>query len=318
MIRLIGSEFLRARSRRIVPMMTVGAVFGVLVGVVISTIVSNEAKPTTEQVRRAERAYERDLERCLEGNLYPLEGSVFTTYEEFCAENVQAQGYLSSGLRFFELRSLLVEGTASLVIMLGALLGSSLGGADWTAGTMTTLLTWEPRRARVLLARSIAVAGPIVVITLLAQVWLSIAIAGAVAVKGTFAFTPAGFLTDVAFDIARVSTVAVLFGLIGLAFATVGRSTVAAVGGFLGYLIVVEGFVAAWAFGVAKVALGRAAMVAVTGESMVIHNPRAPRHAPPEQVRFILEPGRAWITVLAWTIAALLLGLAAFRARDVT
>jgi len=50
------------------------------------------------------------------------------------------------------------------------------------------------------------------VITVVAQVWLSLAIAGAVAVKGTFAFTPDGFVGDIAVAIARVSGLAAAVG----------------------------------------------------------------------------------------------------------
>ena len=314
MIGLLSSELLRARSRRVVPMMIVGAVFGVLVGVVIGTVVADPG-PAPEQVEQAQRRYDRTMQRCLDGGFTSdLEGTEFTTFEAFCAEYVEPQ---VSGLKFADLGDLL-DGTATMVILLGALLGSTLGGADWSAGTMTTLLTWEPRRLRVFVARAIVVTAVVLVITVVAQVWLSLAIAGAVAVKGTFAFTPDGFVGDIAVAIARVSGVAAAFGLIGLSFATVGRSTVAAVGALLGYLVLVEGFIAAWVFGVAKVSLGRAATVAATHRSLQIDNPRPPRGAPPEQVRFLLEPGRAWVTLAVWVAVLCVIAVLTFRARDVT
>jgi ABC-2 type transport system permease protein len=315
-IRLVVSEMLRARSRRVVPMMIVGTLFGVLAGVTIGTFASDPA-PSAAQIERAEQRYERQLQACLDGETYALKESGFATYEELCPAYVQPQQYLGGGLKWIDLESLL-EGTATLVIMLGALLGATLGGADWSAGTMTTLLTWEPRRARVFVARAITVVVVVGVITLLAQLWLTLAIAAAVAVKGTFALTPPGFLADVALAIVRVSAVAMAIGLIGLAFATVGRSTVAAVGAFLGYLVVVEGFIAAWVFGVARMSLGRAATVAASGEPLLIFNQRPPPRATPEQLEFLLEPGRAWITLLAWVVAACAVALVSFRARDVT
>jgi ABC-2 type transport system permease protein len=315
-IRLIGSEFLRARSRRVVPMMIVGSVFGVLVGVVIGAAVSPPA-PTTEAIERADRRYERELERCLDGRSLPLEETGYPDYETLCADFIRADQYAPGGLRFADLGSLL-DGTASLVVMLGALLGGTLGGGDWVAGTMTTLLTWEPRRSRVYAARSVAIAGTVFAISLLAQIWLCLAIAGAVAVKGTFALTPDGFLGDVAVSIIRISIVATLFSLIGLGFATVGRSSVAAVGAFLGYLVVFEGFSSAWVFGVAKIALVRAATVVTSGRPMQIPNTRPPRDATPAEMLFILQPGRAWITLLVWVVALWAAGLLAFRGRDVT
>ena len=54
-----------------------------------------------------------------------------------------------TGLQFRD-AALLLEHTSTFVVLLGVALAASLGGADWSAGTMTTLLTWEPRRIRVL------------------------------------------------------------------------------------------------------------------------------------------------------------------------
>ena len=40
-----------------------------------------------------------------------------------------------------------------LSYLLVVLLGASAVGAEYRAGTVTTILTWEPRRTRLLLAR---------------------------------------------------------------------------------------------------------------------------------------------------------------------
>jgi hypothetical protein len=294
--------------------MLFGAILGVLVGVVIGMFV---IEPVREgAIASAERRYERQLERCLDGRLVPLRQTEYATYEEFCAEVVHPEQMLQ-GMKLVDLRSLL-DGTAMLVILLGALLGSSLGGADHATGTITTLLTWEPRRARVLAARAIAIAGTVFLIAVISQAWLGLVFTGAVALKGTFALTPDGFAADVAAAIVRIAGVATCFALIGLAFATVGRSTVAAMGAFLGYLIVLEGFLAASVWGIARIALGRAANVAATGVPMQLPNPRPPRGATQEQLTFTLMPGRAWLTLAAWTLVLGVIAVAAFRLRDVT
>ena len=50
-------------------------------------------------------------------------------------------------------------GIASLFLVLGGLFGgATVAGAEWRAGTVTTLLTWEPRRLRVHLSRCAACA----------------------------------------------------------------------------------------------------------------------------------------------------------------
>jgi len=153
--RLLGSEFLRARSRRLVPMMVVGTLFGVLLGVAIGTVVA-DPKPSAEDVRVAKARYARDFDECLRGTPPPEPNAGPVHIKDLCRVAVQPDNYLS-GLTFADLDSLLA-GTASLVVLLGALLGSTLGGADWSAGTMTTLLTWEPRRVRVYVARALVIA----------------------------------------------------------------------------------------------------------------------------------------------------------------
>ena len=42
----------------------------------------------------------------------------------------------------------------AIFLVVGALFaGASVAGAEWRAGSMTTLLTWEPRRVRVIVGR---------------------------------------------------------------------------------------------------------------------------------------------------------------------
>ncbi|MEX0985213.1 MAG: hypothetical protein WD096_09205 [Actinomycetota bacterium] len=315
MRRLISSEFLRARSRRVVPMMVVGALAGVLIGVTIGTIVA-EGKDSTA-VRRGQRMYELGVRRCLDGNYGPVPDA-YASLEEFCTEAVRPESFGPDSLDFFDLDALL-EGTASLVIMLGAFLGATLGGADWSAGTMGTLLTWEPRRLRILAARAVVVSIVVFAIAVGAQIWLSAVFAGGVAVKGSFVGTPDGFMGDVAISIVRVASASALFSLIGLAFATIGRSTVSGISAFLGYLIIVELFIANLVFVTARFTFGRAAVAMTSGEALLLVNPRPPRVDPaPDQLEFLLQPGRAWLTVIGWVVVMLLVASASFRGRDVT
>ena len=109
---------------------------------------------------------------------------------------------------------------------------------------MTTLLTWEPRRVRVLLVRALVVALVVAFVTLLLQAILFGSFSLAVALRGTSLGAPSGLLGTAALTGLRVSTVAVGFGLVALAIATIGRSTVAALGVLFGYLVLFEGVIA--------------------------------------------------------------------------
>lgn len=54
---------------------------------------------------------------------------------------------------------------ASIIFTMSVVVGASAVGADWGSGLMTTLLTWEPRRTRLLTAKGLAVIGAVVVAT---------------------------------------------------------------------------------------------------------------------------------------------------------
>ena len=92
----------------------------------------------------------------------------------------------------------ILQGISTFVILLGALLGASLGGADWTSDTITTLLTWEPRRIKVLLTRAAVVILFAFVITVgLQAIFAAVFWLGA-STRGTTAFTPSDAWNDTA------------------------------------------------------------------------------------------------------------------------
>ena len=131
-----------------------------------------------------------------------------------------------------------------MVVLLGVLLGATLAGADWTAGTMGTLLTWEPRRIRVHLVRVLVTVVVVLVFTIFAQVLLIAPFRDRRRHRGLDRGDAGGDARHLDGIISRVAVVAASFGVVANAVATLGRSTVAALGVIFGYLIVVEGFVA--------------------------------------------------------------------------
>ena len=310
MIGLLRSELLRARSRRVVSMLVVAVLVAVTLGIVIAIATTKE--PTPAEIDQGRQRYERELERCLNGRYGPPADAGYQTLEEMCAEFVQPQYYGPSTPRFADLEEILM-GTAFIVILIGAVIGATLGGADWSAGSMATLLVWEPRRLRVLAARAVAVAITALVVTVLAQAIFVAGLTMFIVVRGTFDQTPSGFVGDLAMTGLRISAVAAIFGLLGLSLATIGRSTVAGLGVLLGYLIIVEGFLSNLLFWVQKMTFGRSAAAVVTDEALELFDGST---IPP--TIFELTPGRAWMTLGIWAVALLAIAGASFRLRDVT
>jgi hypothetical protein len=133
-------------------------------------------------------------------------------------------------------------GTALPLVVIGWLLGASFIGAEWHAGTVTTLLTWETRRIRVLLTKAIASVACVFVLTLFLQAVLLGALSAMASFNGSVAGAD-GWLTETAAVGVRVSALAAVAAAIGFAFAAVGRNTAAALGAGFAYVVVVENLV---------------------------------------------------------------------------
>jgi len=320
-IDLFRSELLRARSRRILPMMIVGGVLLIVVAMVIAG--ANSHRPTPAQVAAAEAASQKEFAMCMQGQFSGSEpvGPGFqlppgyATPEEFCRDATAPQ--VDTGLQLRDL-AMLLEHTSTFVVLLGVALAASLGGADWSAGTMTTLLTWEPRRVRVLLIRGLVVALVVAFVTFLLQAVLLGAFALAVALRGTSLGAPPGLLSTAVLTGLRVSTVAVGFGLVALAIATIGRSTVAALGVLFGYLVLFEGVIAGLRPSMQDRLLVRAGGVIVSRQPIYDQSHESfasigPSSSPP----VLLGLTEAWIVAAVYVVALMVLALLVFRARDV-
>lgn len=136
-------------------------------------------------------------------------------------------------------------GTSFVFVIVGWAFGASFVGAEWHAGTITTLLTWEPRRGRVLTAKVVAALVSVFVITIAIQAILAVGLTIDAAGAG---FTPdadtrtyaaaAGVAT-------RVALLSTIFAGVGFGLASIGRNTAAALGVGFGYIVVVENLVRA-------------------------------------------------------------------------
>ena len=311
MIDLFRSEFLRARSRRILPMMLVGGVLLIVVAMVIAG--ANSQKPTAAEIAAAQAFSRKQFNQCMRGQYGGQLPPGYDTLQELCAD--ETAPHTDTGLQFGD-AALLLEHTSTFVVLLGVALAASLGGADWSAGTMTTLLTWEPRRVRVLLVRALVVALSVAFVTLLLQAILFGSFSLAVALRGTSLGAPSGLLGTAALTGLRVSTVAVGFGLVALAIATIGRSTVAALGVLFGYLVLVEGVIAGLRPSIQDRLLVRA------GGVIVSQQPIFDQNAPVtvslgRSLPVLLGITEAWVVAAVYVVVLMVLALLVFRARDV-
>ncbi|MEA2509453.1 MAG: hypothetical protein QOG21_1535 [Actinomycetota bacterium] len=135
------------------------------------------------------------------------------------------------------------QGVSAPLTILGIALAASFMGAEWSAGTMTTLLTWEPRRVRIFVAKLVAAAVFTFVSAIVLQIVLGLALLPSALAHGSTAGANAHWFWSAAGSAARGAIVAVLGAAIGLGIASMARNTTAAVLGAFFYLFVLENLV---------------------------------------------------------------------------
>jgi ABC-2 type transport system permease protein len=315
-IQLFRSELLRARSRRLIPMMLIGGVLLIIVALVIAG--ANSHRPTPEQVASENAFAQKQFARCMQGKFLPSGESVppgFASLADFCQEATAPNPDV--GLQLRDAPDI-IEHTSTFTILLAVVLGASLGGADWTSGTMSTLLTWEPRRIRVLVIRALVVAIVVIVTTVILQILLLAGFRLAVALRGSSVGVPSTWLSEAGKAISRVSVVGSAFALVALALAMVGRSTVAAVGVLFGYLILFEGVIAGFRPSIADRLLVRAGEVIVSQQPIYDESRTALAIAQQTgQQPILLGLTEASAVLLVYVVALLAVALLVFRSRDV-
>ena len=318
-MRLFRSEFLRARSRRLVPMVIVGGLLAIVVSLTIAAF--NSHPPSQTALDRAQAGHDQQVQRCLNGKYLGGNGQLPTRYgslEEYCQDNVSTY-VAEAGMQLRDLPEIL-QGISTFVILLGALLGASLGGADWTSDTMTTLLTWEPRRIRVILTRTLVVVLVAFAITIALQVIFSAVFWLGASTRGTTAFTSSGLWGDAGRTMLRTSGVATAFAVITLSIAMIGRSTVSSLGALFGYLILFEGVIAGFRPSIQGWLLVRAGIVVVSQTPILDYGSGSYSYSGPnypEQI-VLMSVARADAVLGAYVVALLVLALFVFRRRDVS
>jgi hypothetical protein len=149
----------------------------------------------------------------------------------------------SGGRHPFNTRTGLPAGLGSATILLalaGFVLGATLFGADYASRALTTLLTWEPRRRRVLAARAASCAAVTTCASLTALALLCVALLPAALAHGSGAVPTGGWYLSMAGLALRCALLAAAASAIGVSCAAIGRSTPAALAIIAVYWIAAE------------------------------------------------------------------------------
>ena len=268
---LLAGELQRLLARRLVRVLALLAGAGIaLAGVLV--FFNTEDVSTAELAARRSRA-SAEIERCIEER-----GSVVAPpevpdgrgpgpavpIEELCAHAVA--GADDPRFRLADLKGIL-QGTTAPLVVVAWLIGASSIGADWQSRTITTVLTWEPRRTRVLLAKAAASAVVACGFALMAGALLAAALLPSAYLHGTTAGTGGDFGRSVAGVALRSTAMIAIASTLGFAVASIGRNTAAALGIGFGYFLVFENVVGGFLAGYRRWLLLGNAIVFIAGEN---------------------------------------------------
>ncbi len=133
---------------------------------------------------------------------------------------------------------------AMFFLMLGGFFGgATVAGGEWRAGTMTTLLTWEPRRSRIHTARTVSAALLAFAISFGLQILFLASFLPSVFAHGTTDGVDAGFWAGLVVAMARTSALTALAAVLAVALATAARNTAFAVIAVFAWMAVVENLI---------------------------------------------------------------------------
>ncbi len=206
-MNLLGSEMRRALHRRAVRVLIGSALLGCLVAGVIAFVSSSGV--TAAELRLED------------------EGHPAVMAEWWVSDD--GDGVLALAMFF---------------LFLGSFFGgATVAGAEWRAGTVTTVLTWEPRRLRLHAARATSAGLLAFVVSLVLQVVFLAAFVPAVVVNGTTEGVSGSFWLALAVVVVRTSVITAVAAVLALSLATAGRNTAFAVITMFAWLVVVEGLI---------------------------------------------------------------------------
>jgi hypothetical protein len=133
---------------------------------------------------------------------------------------------------------------AAIPLLIGGLLGgATVAGAEWRAGTITTVLTWEPRRLRLHAARSASAFVLAGVIAVILEALFLASTLPAVFAHGSTAGIDAHWWFGLLAAMGRIALLTGGAALLGVSLATLGRGTTFALAAAFGWMAVGESLI---------------------------------------------------------------------------
>ena len=238
MTRLVLVDLRRLWRRRLVRRSVVILFLGVALAPVLVPWAFSE---------QARIKHDADLERCVQDEPPKVrDGVTMPTIPSAVAEPAERRRLCDEVTPEldpdFHLRQLdqVFRTTAALLVIGGFVVGASSIGADWQAGVVATLLTWEGRRTRVFASRLVALVVGTFAVIVLWEALVGLSLVPYALVEDTAEELPGAALRAIAGLGLRVAVVGAGAAALGFALAMVGRGTAPALTVGFAYLFVFE------------------------------------------------------------------------------
>jgi hypothetical protein len=190
-------------------------------------------------------------------------------------------------------------------LLLGGLFGgATVAGMEWRSGTVTTALTWEPRRLRLHSARTASAAILAFVVSFLLQVVFLASFVPAVVANGSAAGADGGWWLSLLGAMGRASLLTAAVATLAVALATLGRNTSFALVAVFAWVAVVETLLRAVEPSVRPWLWGENLAVGYTWAQL-------------DDAGFTRSPTVALVTMLVYVAAIAVSGAVIFHRRDI-
>lgn len=141
-----------------------------------------------------------------------------------------------------------IKGTGVAMVFVAFVIGASFIGAEFSAGSIGSQLVFEPRRARIVVVKALAVGIGLAILAIGVLLYIAILQGVGSSLRGVFAGLDGTWFAARSGDIGRVAAAVALAGIAAYAITVVTRRTVAAVAGLLivGWVSAIIGSLHQW------------------------------------------------------------------------
>jgi hypothetical protein len=198
------------------------------------------------------------------------------------------------------------------------LLSASAIGAEWNSGMFASLLTWEPRRPRVLIAKTAACVAFFTVLGALVIGYQLLSAAALAQTRGSFEGMTGPVTHELAGLVGRGIGLVALTAAAGAALAGIARSTAGAMAILGGYLVAIELAARNMLNGDSRWLLSTNAQALITGRATIYLPVRAPGSDfnGYQTVPVVISAGRAAIVITVIVAAVTLVHAVFLQRRD--